>query len=383
MHRCDQLAYEIEVELLTSDVRFFFDLVKNPYLEPIRGHAILSLWPFISSFALDSSEYLKSSKMTGLEFLRPHEKLLLTSRLRMKPLEINKKSFDEVLNEIDYLIEAGERWFIGDYPRPVRALRKLWQPDVGVQFIGKEAFCSTHVSSLNLGFSKEMLEQHSLDFDDLGKFMFDIATDIGRYTMSLADMIGVPFDVDADYAETDIPHLRYSDYFSRKLYRDFANTVSERPAVCVLLMAVISRVNFARLLLPYLTASNELAAFKIKFLSLYHAISTLDKLMQVQSQRKVLKPAAVEQIKEARSSRTVRTISGYQSLRKALVHYNMQAKKVGFLSEDKSLHGFVEAHAKGRNLQEVNDEVEEGADHISRSLGDLLPSVITPEHDFD
>lgn len=335
MPEYNRLARAVETILLATDMQFFFDLARNPHLEPIKGHAVLSLMPFLSSFAHDSSEYLKNGKMAGTEFLRPHERLLLTSRLRMKPLEVNKKPFDEVLEDIDYLAEEGERWFVGDYPRPLRAIRKLWQPDVGVQFIGKEIFCTTHVSSLNLGVSKEMLEEHSLGFDDLGKFMFDMAQDIGSYIVSLAEAIDIPLDMEVEYTETVVPRLQYSDYSSGKLYSQFANTVSERPAVCVLLTAVLSQVNFARLLLPYITVGNELAEFKIKFLSLYHAVSTLDKLMQVQSQRGVLKAMAVEQIKKARSSRAVRAISNYHLLRNSLIHYNVQAKKVSSLSKDK------------------------------------------------
>lgn len=383
MSKREQLAHEIEVELLAADAKFFFALAKNPYYERMQGHAMLSLVPFLSSFALDSSEYLKSRDIAGAEFLEPHERLLLASRLRMKPLEVHKKSLDEVLSEIDYLIEVGERWFVGNYPRPLKALRKLWQTDVGVQFIRGEVFCTTHVSSLNLGISQEMIDKYFLNFDDLGKFMFDMSTDLGRYTVSLAEALDLSLPEDAEYPVTDSPHLQYSDHFSRKLYQQFADTVSERNAVCVLLTAIISQVNFARIFLPYITVGNELAAFKMRFLSLYHAVSTLDKLMQVQSQRKVLKPAAVEQIKKARSSRTIRTISDYHLLRRALVHYDVQDKKVELLSEEKILHGFVEAHAKGRNLQEVSDEVGEGLAHISHSLGILLPKSLTPEYDFD
>lgn len=383
MYSRDQLAHEIEVELLAADVKFFFDLVKNPHYERVQGHAMLSLMPFLSSFALDSSEYLKSRDIAGAEFLKLHERLLLASRLRMKPLEVHKKPLDEVLNEIDYLVEAGERWFVGNYPRPLKALRKLWQPDVGVQFIGGEVFCTTHVSSLNLGVSQEMIEGQFPNFDDLGRFMFDVSMDIGRYAASLADVLALPINEDIEYPIINSPNLQYSDHFSSKLYQQLAGTVSERNAMCVLLTTVISQINFARIFLPYITVGNELAAFKIRFLSLYHAVSTLDKLMHVQSQRKVLKPSAVEQIKKARSSRTVRTISDYHLLRKALVHYDVQDKKAELLSEEKILHGFVEAHAKGRNLQDVSGEVGEGLAHVSQSLSVLLPKSLTPEYDFD
>lgn len=379
----NRLAREVEKDLLAADVQFFFDFAMNPRLAPIKGQAVLSLMPFLSSFALDSFEYLKSRKIVGTEFLKAHEGLLLTSRLRMKPLEVNKKSFDEVLEEIDYLVGMGEQWFVGEYPWPLRVLRKVRQPDAGLQFIGEEIFCTTHVTTLNLGVNQEMIEEHALDFDDLGEFMSAASTDIGLYMKSLASVLDMPPNTEAWHTETGLPILRYKDYSSPKLYQQLTNTVAERPAVCVLLTAILSQVNFALLLLPYIAVGNEFAAFKIRFLSLYHAASTLDKLMGVQkSQRKVLKDMAEKQIKHGRSSPAVRTVSDYHLLRNALIHYDVQPKKVNSLSADKHLYGFVEAHAKGRGWEEVNDLVVEGLDHLSQSLGALLPEDATPKHDL-
>lgn len=383
MSDCCRLVREVEVNLLAADILFFFDLVKNPYLEPIRGNAVMSLMPFLSSFALDSSEYLKNKGIAGDKFLKPHEKLLLTSRLRLKPLEVRNKPFNEVLDEIDYLVEIGKYWFIGNCPLPLRMLRKLLQSDVGVQFIGKEVFCTTHVSSLNLGVTQEVIEKRSLDLSNISKFVLDTSTDIGRYTVSLSELIGVPLDMNTEYPQTEVPVLRCNNYFSRKLYPQFSAAVSERHAVCVLLTAVISQVNFARLLLPYVTVDNGLALFKMRFLSLYHAILTLDKLMRAQSQRKVLQATAVQQVKKALSSSAVRSIRKYRLLRNALIHYGLQDREAHLLSEELILHGFVEAHAKGRSLQTVNDEIVVGLDHVSHSLSALLPKGLIPKHDFD
>src|SRR5215204_1256839 len=62
------------------------------------SHAILLI--FHSSFIVDSADYLRRNGLARSEFLQPHERLLRTSRLRLKPLEVKDRPFEEVLNEI-------------------------------------------------------------------------------------------------------------------------------------------------------------------------------------------------------------------------------------------------------------------------------------------
>src|SRR5829696_3002427 len=77
-----------------------FRLPNLPAQPPSRdsvSHAILLI--FHSSFIVDSADYLRRNGLARSEFLQPHERLLRTSRLRLKPLEVKDRPFEEMLNE--------------------------------------------------------------------------------------------------------------------------------------------------------------------------------------------------------------------------------------------------------------------------------------------
>ena len=241
-----ELAKEVEVRLIAADIRFLLDVVFNSYLQPLQGTAMLSLMPFFSSFMIDSAEYLRRNGIGSDEFLRPHQRLLRTSRLRLKPLEeFWEKPFEEVLNEITQLVEMNSYWFLGSRPAFRRFLQRLFWGDMGVFFVGTEVFSTTHVSSLNIGLTKEIIDKHSIDMGNLGTYLRETSVDLGRYTGALAEVLGVSIDATDRSAEAPPPTLGYSDYLSDTFYRNLSASMSPMPAVSVLVTALLSQTNFA------------------------------------------------------------------------------------------------------------------------------------------
>jgi len=318
-----RLTEEVETLLLQADMQTFIDLGRNPYLSHVLGSTVLCLYPFLAAFARDSSLYIQKRYPGTDQVLKDYENLIIRARLSIKPLEVDNrisgrlKTLDEVEREIEELIEFNDRKWIGDYPYPLRIVRKLRQPTLGASFIGSELISTTHTALFGLGFNKENLEQLDLDPTDMSEFVFKMGESIGKYMVELAVALGIPLALNAEYDESSPPVIMYTDYFSRKLYPALTETVSSKRTVCVLLMAVLAQVNFVRLLLPHLSTSNKLAIFKMRFLALFEATKTLDKLMQYHSQQPVMTTFSCEQVKGANASKELRMLKKCEALERA------------------------------------------------------------------
>jgi hypothetical protein len=153
----------------------------------------------------------------------------------------------------------------------------------------------------------------------------------------------------------------------------------DRVPVCLLLTAILSQVNTARLLVPSIAEHNEVAAFKVRFASLFHAASSLQKLLDQDRVGPFLHRDAAGQIDAALRLDPVQNVLGNRFLRNNLVHYGVHKSTASQLSADLPLFGLVEALAKGRSLSTVANDVELGLNHISEIFGGLLPERLTPQ----
>jgi hypothetical protein len=380
MRKQENLAERAELSLIAADARFLRDFVFGSRYERIRDVAILALMPFISAFTFESSEYFKRKDPAMVRALEPHGGLLRASRLCLKLLDDNRKSFDEVLDNASELAAISSGWMMEDHRRLLGPLKRLIQPDLGIYFAQDEAFCTTHVAFLNLGLSKEALAASALSFANLGPYLRDTSEDFGRYVALLLRKLGMSTEASESARGVPLSSIGFRDLKSKRLYKEMARRAApNRVPVCLLLTATLSQVNTARLLVPSIAEHNEVAAFKIRFVSLFHAASSLQKLMDQDQDGPLLHPDAARQIDAALRPDPVQNILGNRFLRNNLVHYGVHKSAVSQLSAELPLFGLVDALAKGRSLSTVANDVELGLDHISEILGDLLPEWLTPQ----
>ena len=374
------LAERAELALIAADAKFLRDFVGGPSFEEIRDIAILALMPFISAFTYESSEYFKWKDPAMVRALEPHRELLRTSRLRLKLLDDSRKSFDEVLDNANELAAVGSGWMMEGHRGLLGPVKRLSQPDLGIYFAQDEAFCTTHVALLNLGLSKEALAASSLSLDNLGPYLRDTSEDFGRYLALLLRRLDMGTEISDSASGVPMFPIGFRDLKSRRLYREMARRVApNRVPVCLLLTAILSQVNTARLLVPGIAGHNEVAAFKVRFASLFHAASSLRELRDQDRGAPFLHPDAARQIDAALSPDPIQNVLGNRFLRNNLVHYGVHKSTGSQLSADLPLFGLVEALAEGRSLSTVANDVELGLSHISGMLGSLLLERFTPQ----
>lgn len=373
------LAERTALSLIAADAEFLRDFSLDPRLEQIRAVSILALMPFISAFTFESSEYIRRKDPKVVRALDPHRELLRSSRLRLKLLDDNQKSFDEVLESASELATVNSGWMMGDHRGLLGPLKRLIQPDLGVFFAQGEVFCTTHIALLNLGLSKESLAASSLSLENLGPYLRDTSEDYGRYLALLLDKLGVDARASDSACEAPLSPLGFRDFKSSRFYGAIARrAVPHRVPVCLLLTAILSQINTARLLVPGIAGRNEVAAFKVRFVSLFHAASSLQKLIDQDQSRSFLYPEAAQQIRAALDTEDIRRVLEFRFLRNNLVHYDVHKHTVPRLSPDLPMFGLVEALTRGKPLATVTSDVTSGLDRISRLLGGMLPENLAP-----
>jgi len=274
------LRGQVERSMIAADAEFLLNLVLSPRLEPIRPTAILMLMPFSSAFLYESIRYTKRERPESLRELRSHQDLLRASRMRMKLLDGDPRTLDELLAEADELVAIVKDMFMRDHRGLLGPLKRLLQKDVGIHFIREEVVGTIHVALLNAGITGRTLS--GLSWDDLNQYLYDTSVGFGTDTAQLLSELGILEGLDIDsYAsesapEQPVPPPRYCDRRSEAFYGFVARQAAPgRAGGGVVLMSILSQVNTARVVVPLLAEQNEIAAFKIRLVSLFHAAVSL------------------------------------------------------------------------------------------------------------
>jgi hypothetical protein len=233
-----------------------------------------------------------------------------------------------------------------------------------------------------------------MSWEKLGLRLKATTTDYGSDMVKLLSELGIVRNLNtAAYAtegssQPPLPATRYRNFKSGRFYESAARKVSPgRDSVGAVLTSVLSAVNAARVIVPKVDEDNDVAAFKIRFVILYHAAASLQKIVTKhrtsvrQSSAPFLQSDAAEQVEALLAASPVKSVDK-KTLRNHLVHYDLKPKVMKRLAPllvpDLPLHGLVEAHTSGQPLAELADEVERGLDLVADGLHGLMPEDLAP-----
>ncbi len=258
-------------------------------------------------------------------------------------------------------------------------IKQLIQPDLGVYFVRDEVVCTTHVAFLNLGLTEQALAASSLSLANLGPHVRDTAIDLGQYVGTVAERLGLDVRTPNTAPDPPLPMIRYRDLGSRRFYAAMARRAAPgRASVCILLTSVLSQINTARVFVPLIAGRNRVAAFKVRFVGLFHAASSLQALLDEHRNDPFLHPRAMLRLDGALDAPPVRTVRANVHLRNNLVHYQVHKQARARLSPNLPLFGLVEAVSPGNSLAALDSEVDTGLERIAEELRELLPPSLTP-----
>ena len=374
----NEFAERTALSLIAADVRFFRDLALHPRCESIRPFAFLALMPFLSAFVFESADYTARNGLVSSANLRSHEHLLRTSRQRLKLLDDDRKSFEAILQSASNLAAINSRWFYDRHRGMLGPLNRLLQRDLGICVMEGEPVFTTHVLFLNMGLTEESLTFSSLSLKNLGPFLQSTSEDFGRYMRMLLDALGLDAQKPDDALDAPKTEREFRDFKSERFYDAIARQVAPgRIPICILLTSILSQVNTARVIVPMVAGNNNIAAFKVGFVSLFHAASSLQKLLNHDRLDHFLNADAAQRISTIVGHRSVKNVRKNRALRNTLVHYRVESGVSARLSSEPPLFSLVEACSAGkRTFSSVANDVTVGLDHVSVGLRELIPPSV-------
>ena len=313
--------------------------------------------------------------LLSVEALRPHEVLLQASRQRVKLLDDKHRSIDGIMHDARSLTTTTNRWYYEDHQGMLGPIKRLLQRDLGIAYIDGELLSTTDVAYLNMGLTEQTMANSGLSLRNLGAFIHSTAIDLGRYIRKVLVTLGLDVDSPVQACPRAIPKIVLRDVKSQRYYRSIADEIAPgHQEVSLILTSILSFANMARHIIPIVAGDNSVAAFKMRFLSLYQVTVALEKLLEEDRRTLLFDPQAAGRIRGLGAEESLREISANRSLRNNLVHYRINDTSLR-LRAGLPLSGLVEACCSGDSLLDVDAITRSGLDKVTQLLGDLVSPI--------
>ncbi len=381
-------AIEFECNLIKSDAGFYLDFMRQFPKQKSVGILIFGLMPYLSLFTVESYNYIqKKFPNYAKEMLFKHEQIIRNSRMRLKFFDDKVNKVSGLLELLDWISEFHEEWFINSHKGCLSSLKRYLQPDLGISAYDGHIIGSTHTGFFFTGLGKENLCENGEDRAGiLGDLLFSVAQEHGKYLAQLCTWPEfMPLQTNNfEYAIQD-NKLSYKDVKSVDFYPSVFNR-NDTKSINSSLLLFLSVVNFTRHILSRLMAKSPKILFKIKFIILYHLVSSLEQLRDYGYPRNLLTESSKQYFENILDNKELKKIISKKELRNKklrniLVHYQPIKIENSLLSPSFNLTNLVECSFPGQSFEEIDKKIDDQIIRISDILEQWLNWSIKP-NDF-
>lgn len=263
------------------------------------------------------------------------------------------KSVDEFESEIhDAWMSQRERLREG-----VRPGFEWMQPDLGFYTLGDAVVGATIPLHLRFGLTDVQPTRYPEHFRQFGK---DMIASLTVYSYLSGDTSAISAGLDVSRIDTVENNDRFVQRYMKWRY-DRAFNVDQR----LLLLLIESEVNIAATLVPLLTGAHVMSAFRARLVSLWHALSSLSRILDACPD--AVSPAT-EQVRTLVKSPRAQTLAGdgMRDLRNRCVHYEIRSN-VDIEFTDAPMYGIIES-LTGQTFESVDELVRELSAELSEAL---------------
>lgn len=342
---------DVTLDMIKSDTAFFLDLGKQIQKSNVSGILIFGLLPYLSLYVLETYQYFeKENPANARVLLRRHKDIIRASRARIKLFEV-----DELFNLLQSISKIHHERFIQSHKGLLAWMKKLIQPDLGLFAYDAHLISTTHTAHLNIGYEKEDFFKKSESDTEI--LLRSLGFEIGQYVGALYEGFGGAQSNDClGLCSYDLEEklVKMRDVKSAKYYKHIFNgdTSSEINSSLTMLLAT---ANFFNHIFKRLVIETPDTFFKIKFVTLYQLIISLNKLQDYYYPKGLLTPKSKEYLKEILSDKDVQLIKTKTKLRNIFVHYDVanNLSKQTF-DDNVRLYGLVEQFFEGQTLMDVD-----------------------------
>ncbi|MBD2694559.1 hypothetical protein [Anabaena catenula] len=373
-------AIEFELNLIKSDVHFYHDFMPKFLKQQSAGTLIFGLMPYLSLFTVESYNYLQKTfpdytKTMSFEY----EQIIRNSRMRVK-------FFDDTINKVsgtfellDWISEFYEEWFINSHKGCLSSLKRYLQPDLGIFAYDGHIIGSTHTGFLFTGLGKENLSKNGEDMTAIiGNVLYSVAQELGAYLAQLCTWTEfVPIKTNSFSYIIQDDKLGYKDVKSVDFFPSVFNRY-DTTSINFSLLLFLSTINFIRHILTRLMANYPEIFFKLKFITLYHLASSLERLQNYCYPQNLLTEISKHYFKNILNDKELKKIRSKIELRNILVHYQLAKIPNSLLSPSFNLKYLVEYFFSGESFEEIDKKVDDQISRISDILEQWLNWSIKP-----
>lgn len=360
-----ELADQLSDALIRADIVFWGSVGLNYQRSSFQSIAIQALLPFASMFVYESLRR-QNLPLSELDFrFGVNAPYVKSARHRVKLLD--GKSLPDVLKAAQRIADSEREAFQAPHSGWRRSWRRRFQPDLGLLFVGERLVATSHSTLLSIALASKPLPDHT----DLSQLMFKFGDSLGNHLIDFISLTGV--SVQDMVLPGEPPPVRYTDVKAEQFVTLIAERIAPtQNAVCLFLLAVNAHLNTARYLVPVFAKNSELSTLKLYVVSLFHAVSSLNRLLAVNRGNALLSSSTAISIQEALSHPSLSRNKETRALRNALVHYRIEDRFVMKLSSSLPYSGLVEVHAPGATFDSLSRNIQTGLDHLSESMHNLL-----------
>lgn len=231
------------------------------------------------------------------------------------------------------------------------------QPDLGFYTLGGDTVGATIPMHLRFGLDAVPRDEYPDFFRRYGE---DLISSLAIYS-SLPD---APEANTSTLGLSAIDAVKDNDRFvKRYLGRHYDRALSTDQKL--LLLLIESELATATVLIPLVTGAHTAAAFRARFVSLWHALSSLSKILEA---RPDARSPAAERVRDIVSSADVERLSGkgMQAVRNRCVHYEIRGR-IEFAFTDGPMFGIIES---------LTDETFDSLDALVGKLSAALRTAL-------
>ena len=371
-----------ELLSIKEDTEFYRELLLQLSSHNSSSILIFGLTPYVSLYVEETFNYIQRTFPSVADSLSPkYGKVIKSSRMRVKFFDDSKKQVDGMFELLAWISEFNTEWHIHKHKGFLSPLKRILQKDLGLFGYNGHLFGSTHTSLLNTGYEKGDLPTNSKEISDtLGKSMFFLSKEMGSYIRKLSDLFGVKIEgVSIEFFDYRIDDelLGYRDEKAFKFFQSVFNGTDTEDLNFALMYFLIT-VNYFQHILKHIISGSPPTLFKMKFITLYHLVSSFKKLQNYFYPKNVLTERSKNYFKELLRDRDLKLLGRQSDFRNILVHYGLD----GFSSENidttLKLNGLVEHYFDGKSYDEVEIILDNSLERISTLLVEWLNWNIMP-----
>jgi hypothetical protein len=373
-------AIEFEWNLIRSDASFYVDFILQLCKQESVGVLIFGLIPYLSLVTVESYNYIeKKFPDYAKEISFEYKKIISSSRMRVKFFDDTANKVSGSFELLDWISELHEDWFINSHKGYLSSLKKYLQPDLGIFTYNGHIIGSTHTGLFFTGLGKENLSENGEDREEIFRdLLYSVAQELGGYLAQLstgAEFISVKTNKFQYTIQDD--KLGYKDIKSVDFFPSVFNRC-DTTSINFSLLLFLSTINFTRHILSRLMNYSPEILFKIKFITLYHLVSSLEKLKNYCYPKNLLTESSKQYFESIIKNTDLKRIRSQTELRNILVHYQPIKIPNSLLSPSFNLTNLVEHFFSGESFEEIDKKVDDQIIRISDILEQWLNWSIKP-----